>query len=316
MADLLFEVDTSPMAQSVDTVRGHVNGVTVAVTAMEAAVIATELKAAETICSNVDNGFYVMIKSQISQKAVAAYTEMTTKQMTLLQLVKALENVKRQMEADYNMICKRYTKLFQSLNKALETRVRELDRPAMKLAETRKSIVFDKLKDNSSLLLSSSGEVMQVEQTALSGKLKQKTKNTLWALSSSANEKKHFNERVESILLPENTVSTKYKQTHGAENQYHYIPAVFFSSMSVMNVDETRETVYVPQRDDWFNAVPVVSEISIKANDFSWLPVSNDEMAIVRQEFSAICEKEIGDERLNTEIMRLFDSSQWEEAGK
>jgi hypothetical protein len=311
MADFRFEVDTSPMAQSVNTVRGHVNGVTVAVTAMEAAVIATELKAAETICDNVDNGFYVMIKSQISQKAVAAYTEMTTKQMTLLQLVKALENVKRQMEADYNMICKRYTKLFQSLNKALETRIRELDRPAMILAEIRKSIVFDKLKDDSSLLLSSSGEVMQVEQMALSGKLKQKTKDTLSALSSSANEKNNFNERVESILVPKND-----NQTRNDENNYHYIPAVFFSSMSLMNTDETRETVYVQRKDDWFNASPIVSEVSIKANDFSWLPVSNDGKAIVHQEFSALCEKEINDERLNAEIMRLFDSSQWEEAGK
>jgi hypothetical protein len=316
MADFTFEVDTSPMAKSVDTVRGHVNGVTAAVTTMEAAVIATERKAAETICSNVDNGFYVMIKSQISQKAVVAYTEMTTKQMTLLQLVKALENVKRQMEADYNMICKRYTKLFQSLNKALETRVRELDRPAMKLAEIRKNIVFDKLKDESSLLLSSSGEVMQVEQTALSGKLKQKTKDTLWVLSSSANEKNYFNERVESILLPENSVSTDNNQTQGDENKHHYIPAVFFASMSVINADETRETVYVPQRDDWFNAASIVSEINIKANSFSWLPVSSGEMAIVRQEFSAICEKETSGERLNVEIMRLFDSSQWEETGK
>jgi hypothetical protein len=257
----------------------------------------------------------MMIKSQISQKAVAAYTEMTTRQMTLLQLVKALENVKRQMEADYNMICKRYTKLFQSLNKALETRVRELDRPAMKLAEIRKNIVFDKLKDDSSLLLSSSGEVMQVEQTALSGKLKQKTKDALRILSSSANEKNHFNERVESILLPENIVSANNDQTQ-SENKYHYVPAVFFASMSVMSANETRETVYVPQKDDWFNVSPVVSEVSMKANDFSWLPVSNDKMSIVRKEFSTICEKEISDARLNTEILRLFDSSKWEEAEK
>jgi hypothetical protein len=314
MADLLFEVDTTPMARSVDTVKGHVTGVTAAVATMEAAVIATELKAAEEICNNVDNGFYVMIKSQISQKAVAAYTEMTTKQMVLLQLVKALENVKRQMEADYNMICKRYTKLFHSLNKALETRIKELDRPAMKLADIRKTIVFDKLKDDSSLLLSSSGEVMQVGQTALSGKLKQKTKDTLRVLSSSVNEKKYFNEKVESILLPENAVSAN--NVAQGENKYHYVPAVFFASMSIMSADETRETVYAPQKDDWFNASPIVSEVGIKANDFSWLPASNDKMSIVRKEFSAICEKEIIDERLNAEILRFFDSSKWEEAKK
>jgi hypothetical protein len=57
MANLHFTVDTTPMARSVDSVRGHVNGVTTAVTAMEAAVIATEQESARTISENVDRGF-------------------------------------------------------------------------------------------------------------------------------------------------------------------------------------------------------------------------------------------------------------------
>jgi GMP synthase PP-ATPase subunit len=138
MASLHFDVDTSPMARTVDSVNGHVNGVTVAVTAMEAAVIAAERKSSQTICENVDNGFYVLVKSQIGQKAVAAYSEMNSKLGILAQILKALDGIKNQMQADYNMICRRYHKLFQSLNNSLETRIRELDRPAMKIAETRK----------------------------------------------------------------------------------------------------------------------------------------------------------------------------------
>ena len=136
MADLQFTVDTTPMAHYVDTAKGHLNAVTVAVTTMEAAVIATERRASQKICDNVDNGFYMLVKSQISQKAVAAYTEMTSKNVILLQLVKALEGVKRQMEADFNMISRRYAKLFGSLHKALETRIKELDRPAMRLRKS------------------------------------------------------------------------------------------------------------------------------------------------------------------------------------
>jgi hypothetical protein len=298
MADLRFEVNTSPMAQSVDSVKGHVNGVTTAVVAMEAALIATERQASETICKNVDNGFYVLIKSQISQKAVAAYTEMTTKQMTLLQLVKALENVKRQMEADYNMISARYAKLFQSLNKALETRVRELDRPAMKLAEIRKSIVFDKLKDESSLLLSSSGEVAAVEQFALSGKLKQKTRDTLKALSGSITEDQSYSEKVDGILS-------------GEKAGFRYIPAICSVTESLLNPNDYIENVYAPQSDAWQNAAPVASEISRVSGDLSW-GANGEEKLSVRKEFVSICENEIADKRLSEEIIRLFDESSWE----
>ena len=42
MASFQFNVDTSPMAGTVETSRNHINGVAVAVTAMEAAVFATE----------------------------------------------------------------------------------------------------------------------------------------------------------------------------------------------------------------------------------------------------------------------------------
>jgi hypothetical protein len=313
MADLHFEIDTSPMARSVDTVRGHVNAVTAAVTTMEAAVIATERETAQTICANVDNGFYVMIKSQISQKAIAAYTEMTTKQMFLLQLVKALESVKRQMESDYNMICRRYIKLFGDLNKALETRVKELDSPAMKLARLRKQIVFDKIKDDSSLLLECSSEVMRVEQTALSGKLKQKTRETLQTLSESVVEKKSYNEKVERIFLSDKMTQKNGIHDSNPANTFYCLPVVFFASMSIINAEETRENIYIAQKDNWLNTAPIVNEIGLKAGDLPWKPVSDEEWSAVRREFTPLCEKNITDERLNAEIMRLFDAARWEE---
>ena len=201
MANFNFDVDTSPMARTVESVKGHVNGVTTAVTAMEAAVIATERRASQTICENVDNGFYTLVKSQISQKAVAAYTEMTTKQMTLLQLAKALDAVKKQMLADFNMISKRYNKLFQSLNRALETRVRELDRPSMNLAAIKRSLVFDKLKDNTALVFSASNETLFTAQTSLGGKLKQKTRDAMQTLSTSVSENLSYTDKLKRILV-------------------------------------------------------------------------------------------------------------------
>jgi hypothetical protein len=325
MPDLYFEVDTSPMARSVDSVNGHVHSVTTAVTAMEAAVIAAERQSARTICENVDHGFYVLVKSQISQKAVADYSEMTSKQMTLLQLVKALEGVKRQMEADYTMISARYAKLFQSLNKALETRVKELDRPAMRLAEIRKQLVFDKLKDDSSLLLSVAEEALAVGQTALSGKLKQKTRETLQSLSGSVAEKQSYDEKIDSILFANSDAVTGGDEkpppdlppdpapdpaNPPAQSDFRYVPALFSATESLLNSVDVIENVYTPQADTL--GTSIVSEISRVQPDLSWAPVHGEEKALVRKELISISEKEITDKRVSQEMLRLFDQTSWE----
>jgi len=309
MADLHFTVDTAPMAHSIDAAQGHLNGVTVAVTAMEAAVIAAEHKASKTICENVDEGFYMLVKSQISQKAVAAYSEMTSKQMTLLQLAKALENVKRQMESDYNMITRRYAKLFQSLNKALETRVKELDRPAMQLAENRKNMVFDKLKNDTSMLFSISGEALPLAQTALSGKLKQKTREAIHTLCEAVYENTSYSEKVDNILI-------KNDNNFSGDENIHFVPAVFFVTDSFLNSGDYIENVYTVQTDVWKNTAPIISEINRIQKDLNWIPSNNEDKTLIRREFLAICEKESDEEKVSKEIIRLFDESVWEDCKK
>jgi len=306
MAELHFTVDTTPMAHSVDSAKGHLNGVTVAVTAMEAAVIAAERESSRTICQNVDEGFYMLVKSQISQKAVAAYSEMSSKQMTLVQLAKALENVKRQMENDYNMITRRYAKLFQSLNKALETRVKEIDRPAMNLADIRKNMVFDKLINDSSALFSVSAETLPLAQTALSGKLKQKTRDTLNTLSESVYENSSYSAKVDSILI-------KNEVNPAGESNIRFIPAIFLVTDSLLNTEGFIENVYTAQSDIWQNTAPIVSALNLEQKDLCWASAANEEKTMIRNEFLSFCEKESVEERVSQEMIRLFDESVWEE---
>ena len=306
MASFSFNVDTSPMANSIDNTRGNVNGVTAAVVAMQAAVIATEQAASKKICDNIDEGFYTLVKSQISQKAVAAYTEMTARHVTLLQLAKAIDNSKRVMENDFNMIARRYTKLFNSLNKALEIRVKELDRPAMQLAETRKRIVFDKLKDDSSMLFSVTSETIPAAQTALSGKLKQKTKETISAMFESVHEDRTYSEKVDSILV-------KNEMDISSENDMRYIPAAFMVCESLLNKNDQIENVYTPKTDVWQNTSPIVSEVNRISKELNWSNADNSEKNIIRKELLTLCEKDNAEERITKEIIRMFDESVWED---
>jgi hypothetical protein len=289
------------MARTVDSVKGHVNGVTAAVATMEAAVIASEKAASRTICENVDKGFYTLVKSQISQKAVAAYTEMTSKEMTLVQLSKALDNVKRQMEADYQMIARRYTKLFASLNKALEIRVQELDRPAMKLAEIKKSFLFDKLKDNGATMICAANDITSVSEIALGGKLKQKTKTTLQTLSTQVSQDDSYTEKVSAILL---------KKERGTHHDT-FLPAVFFSGESSLHRDQYIDSVYTVQSDLLPTGAALVSAISDAERSLAWAPVQPEEKKTLKKELLSLAEKESLDERTTNELLRMFDSDDW-----
>ena len=68
MADFNFTVDTTPMANQINSVSHHVDGVTASVVAMKTAVISAEKDGANKICGNVNRGFFSMMQAQITQK--------------------------------------------------------------------------------------------------------------------------------------------------------------------------------------------------------------------------------------------------------
>ena len=307
MATFNFNVDTDPMAERVDSASRRLNGITGAVTAMQAAVIAAEVKASKTICTEVEKGFYGLIESQISRKAIAAKNEMDSKLNVLVQLAKALDRIEQQMEKDFHMISRRYAKLFGSLNKALETRVKELDRPAMQLGDIKKKMIFGKLKDDSSLLLNTSGEALPIAQMALSGKLKQKTREAMRTLSGSVTENLSYTDKVESILV-------KNENDFSGGSGQRFIPAIFSVTDSILNPNDHIENIYIAaQAGAWQNTAPIVSEVSRIQNDFSWVPLSTEGKERIRREFVTFCEREQCEERLSKEIIRLFEESTWED---
>jgi hypothetical protein len=250
------------------------------------------------------------MKSQISQKAVAAYTEMQSKEAILFQLVKALDNVRNQMQGDYNMICRRYYKLFQSLNKALEIRIRELDRPAMNIAEIKKSLVFDRMKNDSSLLFSASEETLSVSQTALGGKLKQKTGDAIKTLRESVGESRSYNDKLTSILVKESDM-TGGRSVSG-ENDGYFLPVILSQVESFLNGNDVIENTYAAQTDEWRNSGPVAAELERTQSGLNWTALNTGEKENIKKEFVRICGEDNPDDRTGREIMRLFDETSWE----
>lgn len=159
-------IDTTPMAREIGKVADHVNATTTAVVAMKGAVIAAEKEASDHVCNKVNQGFYTMIRSQISQKMAKLQSDVDSWLLQLSQQHKQLQSIRTRMERDYNMLLGRYVKLFNSLDNNLKQRVAELDRPTMSFALGDVSHI-----SNRSNLLTATVPIGQMESVMQSQKI-------------------------------------------------------------------------------------------------------------------------------------------------
>lgn len=237
MANFNFTVDTTPMAQSVDSVSGHLAATTAAVVAMEAAVIASEKKAADKVCANVDKGFYNLVKSQISMKISACYTEMQAKLALLVEYAKTLSKMQERMEGDYSRVKGQYTHIFKSLDKALANRIAQLDKDPVSISDTRKKLIAGMFERNVSETIVTSAEVSSSNQQIAASRIKNKTNHSLDFLVNKVSENQAYKQLAESML--DSRVSEM--------KQEEYIPVIYASKQSSLVTDKYVFDLYYPE---------------------------------------------------------------------
>ena len=305
MANFQFTVDTTPMAEQVHEVTHHVSGVTVAVTAMQSAVIAAEQASAENICQNVDRGFYFLIKSQISQKSAKLHSEVNSKLMMLNQLDKALQGVKRQMEGDYSMISSRYTKLFKTLDTALRTRVFELDRTASRLSTSQSSDIAARLRDCGSAMLILQKESVSISQLGVTSRFK---RNALKGIEGVAHQ-------LSEELFLTNQLKHVVSDQRAANRQVYGIPVVV-SEFDSLVTDGQFVSVTVPDLPSSLESLRGRLEATTKdiARDGSWQDCHQRDREDIRNSFAVLLESGKIDERVKNEMLRLFNTNQWQES--
>ncbi|MFA6938317.1 MAG: hypothetical protein WCQ67_08810 [Treponema sp.] len=299
MANFDVVVDTRPMASSIDTVNGNVRGVTGAVVAMQSAVVAEQRAASKKICENVDGGFYILMKSQLSQKIAACSSTMSSKLMLMKKFRQDINHIKDVMQEDYNRICRRYGKQFDALNKALESRVHELDRPSMEIAEAQK-LLFKKMRDEScSVICYEDSQVADDE--AVTATVKGKSIKAIDAMSKNVNGSIVYNRNVQHILKNE-SVDTKKE---------NFIPVLIVESDSMFDSSAKVSNIYVPENNNSVGKGVVANQVQAKASEFDWQPVVKEEHDFVKNSFMQKCSSAGVEERVANEMIRLFNESEW-----
>ena len=140
--DVNIHVDTNPFDTSVAGCNNSVNLLTGAVVATEAAQIASIDRNAKKVAGTIVDGFFGYIRSEISQQVMELSQKIDAHLLHLRELAKSCVAKQKQMEVDYNRTSSRYLKIFDDLNKELENRIFELNKPAFVFKNDNDKHVF------------------------------------------------------------------------------------------------------------------------------------------------------------------------------
>lgn len=301
MANFSFTVDTSPMASEIKSVSQGVNRVSGAVVAMKAAVIAAEKEGAEHVCQNVNKGFYSLMHSQISQKIAQLTSTVEAKLFELGQYAVALKNIQARMTSDYNMISRRYTKLFKSINNTLEARVVELDRPVFKIVDRDLKLLESRMKLNFAQFATYQLESVLSSQLIATSKVKVNAETTLDAITKYVKESNEQTQKsdasmqdtridfIEDIYLPVSIIESTSAIGNPAVNYY-----VARSGNSVID-----KNIDASVREQSVNSIL----------NGSWSEIDSNEMTNIEAEFTNLLLNSSEDKRVKDEIAKMFNST-------
>ncbi|MDZ4801490.1 MAG: hypothetical protein SGI92_25305 [Bryobacteraceae bacterium] len=302
MSSFSFDVDTSPMANTLDSVSGHVDAVTGAVAVMQLAVIRQEQLAAEQVCANIERGFYVLIRSQITQKLARLRSEVDSRLVSLRQLSVALTGVRKQMGGDYQMIATRYSNLFDALDKTLRSRVLELDQASAELAARQLPHLLKRLRDSAALYLLSGVEVLPAGQWAISSKIKANANDLIGSIKRNLLDAVEL-KREMKLVISERKVAIR---------QTCYLPVLLMEADGVASVGPVVTVLLAGGAAPTLTgSLAIEQEIRSRLAGLRWALPTNRERVAVSAAFEKLLARMPMDVRLQSEISLLYRASEW-----
>ena len=132
---IAVHVDTNDFDRSVNHCNASIHGLTAAVVATEAAQVEAKKNASRKIANTIIQGFFNYVGADLAQKIkeLAAKCEATF--LELMDQKQTCMAKTSQMQNDYEMISRRYCKIFEDLDKETVSRIEQLDKPAFQFAD-------------------------------------------------------------------------------------------------------------------------------------------------------------------------------------
>lgn len=292
-------VDTTPMADELQSVSNHVKGTTAAVVTMQSAVIAAENNSANKVCSNVNRGFFTLVQSQISQKVANKQSRVEALLMQLAQQKRQLLGIKTNMEREYGRIAARYLRIFTSINKELETRIRQVDQPVFELVNKHMATSSNRMNSLTSWAATSQDEGITKSQQILVSKMKS---NAQVALEQSIDFLSQIGEQ--RVLTNKVLISNPM----GNDNHTCQLPVVILETINdaagVARKDVSTADTLAPIFSNQIN------NTIRESNDLSWK--QSEKPQLLSEEFDRIVDASNVSSRVRNLIKEMYSSSDFQ----
>ena len=138
---ITIDVDTNVFDASVASCTDAVYALTGVVVATEAAQVESKRRASKQIASSIVKGFFEYVGADLSQKIKELASKCESLFFALMGHKENCLSKSKQMQDDYNRISKRYSKIFEDLDKETVSRIEVLDRPTFQFAETAQNLI-------------------------------------------------------------------------------------------------------------------------------------------------------------------------------
>lgn len=225
---ITIDVDTNAFDASVEHCTDAVNALTGTVVATEAAQVESKRRASKQIASSIVKGFFDYVGADLSQKIKELASKCESLFFALMGHKENCLSKSKQMQDDYNRISKRYSKIFEDLDKETVSRIEVLDKPTFQFAETAQNLI-DRNSNSELLGIStiSASESIKLETVLSCSHVKQqasillaKANNYLqgtYRLANSVRDMLDESQVEEEIMLPvmfvESVLNSENKET-------------------------------------------------------------------------------------------------------
>lgn len=157
----------------------------------------------ESVSRHITDGFFSLIKSDLSQNMAHLIAKVTSAINLLNQKAKLLKDEHKVMENDYKRVFARYNEIFSSLDEECKKRIMELDKQAYRLS---RDVFIKQLTTGpamqTSKLLTFLGDTSKTQQQLLAAHTKRHAATVITDISENATSDEHYKKVIASVVRP------------------------------------------------------------------------------------------------------------------
>lgn len=292
---ITIDVDTDDFDASISKCNGALHGLQAAVVATEAAQVEAKVKASRQVSDAVIKGFFDYVGADLSQKIKELSSITESRFIELMDQKNTCLTKTGQMRDDYERITKRYSKLFQDLDKEMVSRIELLDRPTFNFADETQRVV-DRKSDSELLGIStvSANENIQLETVLSCSHLKRAAGSLLEKANDYLRGVSRLESSVRDMLSPEEG------------DAQIYLPVMYVESVQAFgcNSDKVCGLEKISSNDVKGNLLK-----DFRSGTISWGTIDQNEKEYIDSYVKSYIQEELTDERVQRTILNLMGSN-------